>query len=215
MENENNGEQTPEINEQPEVKNKKIKLIIYVVVAVAACFGLWFLANSIFVANSNNKELPEELADLDLPSPKKFEKMSDDEKAEAELEMVKTFSVRSVIINEELKMENPEVVSSGKFTGAESYRGMGQAKILKSGNSYLLRFEKFEVTAGPALHVLLSSSENPTDDKSLGEYVDLGELKGTMGNQNYVIDGIDTSKYKSVVIYSNPFNIVFSVANLK
>lgn len=214
MENENNSEKSIGIKERLKIDNKKIRLIIYIVGAVIVCLGVWFLVSSI--SNNSNKKLPEEIADLDLPTPKEFERMSDDEKNEAKAEITETFSVRSVIINEELKIENPEVISSGEFTSADSaYRGIGQAKILKGGNSYLLRFERFEVTPGPALHVLLSSSENPTNGESLGEYVDLGELKGTMGNQNYVIDGIDISKYKSVVIYSEPFSIVFSAANLK
>ena len=47
-------------------------------------------------------------------------------------------------------------------------------------------------------------------------YVDLGELKGNRGNQNYPIPaGVDIGIQQSVVIYCVPFSVVFSVAMLQ
>jgi hypothetical protein len=47
------------------------------------------------------------------------------------------------------------------------------------------------------------------------DQVELGQLKGNVGNQNYEIPAeIDLSLYQSVVIYCLPFQVVFSTATL-
>jgi len=44
--------------------------------------------------------------------------------------------------------------------------------------------------------------------------IDLGKLKGSKGNQNYAIGGIDTDIYNTVVIYCQPFHVDFASAKL-
>ena len=89
----------------------------------------------------------------------------------------------------------------------------GTAAIYQlSDGSRVLRLENFKSTNGPELHVLLTTGTEATD---VGDYVDLGILKGNVGNQNYVIsDDVDLSLIKAVVIWCRPFKVVFSVANL-
>jgi hypothetical protein len=78
-----------------------------------------------------------------------------------------------------------------------------------------LRFEDFSVTNGPDLHVLLAVDPAPASREDLGDYVDLGSLKGNLGSQNYEIPpGTDLSQFKSVVIYCVPFHVVFATATL-
>jgi hypothetical protein len=78
-----------------------------------------------------------------------------------------------------------------------------------------LRLEDFSVTNGPDLHVLLAENPSPPDHDSLGMYLDLGSLKGNLGDQNYDIPaGTDINQFKSVVIYCLPFHVVFSTADL-
>ena len=49
----------------------------------------------------------------------------------------------------------------------------------------------------------------------LGDYLDLGSLKGNIGDQNYAIPArIDLSEYGSVVIYCVPFRAIFAIAPL-
>ena len=49
----------------------------------------------------------------------------------------------------------------------------------------------------------------------MGNYIDVGALKGNIGNQNYEIaDGTDIAAFNSVVIYCVPFHVVFSTATL-
>lgn len=111
----------------------------------------------------------------------------------------------------------PVVIAMGQFAGTDSvHQGMGQATIyqLPEGNN-VLRFEDFDVTNGPDLHVILSNHPNPLNSNDVGDYLDLGSLKGNLGNQNYDIPaGVDLSQYQSVVIYCVPFHVVFALAPL-
>ena len=107
----------------------------------------------------------------------------------------------------------------GEFMDQDSiHRGSGTAIIYRGPDgSLLLRLENFSVTNGPDLHVYLSPHHNPDRGGQVRAtgYVDLGELKGNRGNQNYPIPaGVDVGIQQSVVIYCVPFSVVFSVAML-
>ena len=117
------------------------------------------------------------------------------------------------------QMGEPTQVASGSFKDADAFhQGSGQAVIYSApGGGHLLRLEDLDVTNGPALHVILSTHEDPTrgDEVKLPGYADLGPLKGNRGNQNYTIPAdVDVSAIRSVVIYCKPFSVVFSVATL-
>ena len=108
-------------------------------------------------------------------------------------------------------------VKSGSFRDADSFhKGSGTATIYRSADGKsVLRFEDFRVTNGPDLRVLLAPASNPQGRDDIEGYIELGKLKGNLGNQNYFLpDGEDGSGYGSVVIYCYPFKVVFSVATL-
>jgi hypothetical protein len=108
-------------------------------------------------------------------------------------------------------------VVSGQFRDADDlHRGSGSATIYElEDGSRVLRFENFDVTNGPDLHVYLVPAGNAGDEVSIDGYVDLGELKGNIGDQNYEIPPeVDIPEFKSVVIWCEPFAVVFSVAPL-
>jgi len=112
------------------------------------------------------------------------------------------------------------VLSKGTFQGADRFhQGSGEATIYRAPDgSHLLRLENFQVTNGPELHVILSPNPAPEsrDDVHQPGYLDLGSLKGNVGNQNYEIPAdVDVSSLSSVVIYCSPFHVVFSIAPLK
>ncbi len=120
-------------------------------------------------------------------------------------------------VEEPMPEENPQAITSGEFTDYDDFhRGRGTATVyLLSDETRVLRLEDFEVTNGPALHVLLVPHENPGSREDLDGYVDLGPLKGNLGDQNYEIpDDVDTSEYGSIVIYCVPFHVIFSTATL-
>ena len=111
-------------------------------------------------------------------------------------------------------------LKSGSFRDADPFhKGRGEATVYRGPDgSLLLRLENFRVTNGPDLHVILSPHADPKrpSDVKQGGYMDLGKLKGNIGNQNYFIpDDVDIAALRSVVIYCKPFHIVFSVAPLQ
>ena len=113
-----------------------------------------------------------------------------------------------------------QAVAMGSFKDADAFhRGSGTATIYRTPDgSEVLRLEDLNVTNGPALHVVLSTHPDPERSEQVKQegYVDLGDLKGNRGNQNYPIPaGVDTSIHKSVVVYCYPFAVVFSVATLE
>ncbi len=116
--------------------------------------------------------------------------------------------------------ESPTVVASGRFIDADAaHKGEGQAMLytLPDG-SHVVRFENFRVTNGPDLYVYLAKHPSPTsaDDVSDSGYVNLGKLKGNVGNQNYTIPaGTDVSEFGSVVIWCQLFGVLFSPAALE
>lgn len=120
-------------------------------------------------------------------------------------------------VNEDLPpmMSKPEaaMLAEGFFGEIDLiHKGSGRALLLKSGEKTILRFEDFAVTNGPDLYVYLAKGEQPTGDlKSLQDYLDLGRLKGNMGNQNYEIAG-SADGYNTVVIWCKKFGVLFTYA---
>jgi hypothetical protein len=96
--------------------------------------------------------------------------------------------------------------------------GKGQALVYQlADGSHILRLQDFEVDNGPELHVYLV----PIDPipGSIGVEipgsVDLGALKGNLGDQNYELPAdLDLSQFKSVVIWCQPFRVPFIAAPL-
>jgi hypothetical protein len=113
----------------------------------------------------------------------------------------------------------PVVLAQGTFVGADDFhQGSGSAAIYElPDGSRVLRFDGFEVTNGPDLHVILVKNPAPASRADVGtDYVDLGSLKGNIGSQNYEIPAeVDLSLYQSVVIYCVPFHVVFATASLQ
>ena len=114
----------------------------------------------------------------------------------------------------------PVKLKTGNFRDQDSFhKGSGQATIYRGPDgSHLLRLEEFKTTNGPDLHVILTPHQDPNrqNDVKTPGYVDLGKLKGNIGNQNYPIpDDIDVTAQYNVVIYCKPFHVIFSVAQLQ
>ena len=131
---------------------------------------------------------------------------------------------RPDIVIEQTEISMDEVLAgnqilSGSFIEIDRvHKGSGQATIYRGPDgSYLLRIEDLKVTNGPDLHIFLSPHPNPTKLDELLTFgaVDLGKLKGNIGNQNYVIpEDVDVNIQMTVVIYCVPFHVFFSIASL-
>jgi hypothetical protein len=105
---------------------------------------------------------------------------------------------------------------SGTFID-RSHPARGVAIVLSDGSGRrVLRLEDFETDNGPDLNVYLSTA--PADAPA-GEFdddfVDLGDLKGNIGNQNYDIPiGVDLDVHSTVVIWCVRFDVAFGAAGL-
>jgi hypothetical protein len=109
----------------------------------------------------------------------------------------------------------PRAVSSGSFRGL-AHSGSGSAAIIEIQGRRVLRLEDLNVENGPDLFVYLSTTPADSEEGAFpGTFVNLGKLKGNIGDQNYEIPaGADLSRYRSVVIYCKRFTTPFAAAAL-
>lgn len=100
--------------------------------------------------------------------------------------------------------------TQGMFTGVGQEKVSGSAKIYLQKDRYYLALENFSTTNGPDLKVYLSQQEKPVD------FIKLGDLKSTNGNQVYDITGMpDLTKYKYALIHCEKYNHLYGRAELK
>lgn len=115
----------------------------------------------------------------------------------------------------------PPATLTGEFRDADAFhKGSGTAAVYDLGpdGGNVLRLEDFRVTNGPDLRVLLANAPSPESHSDLDDagYFELGKLKGNVGSQNYDIPpDVSLADVHSVVIYCNPFRVLFSVATLE
>ncbi|HEV3473796.1 MAG TPA: DM13 domain-containing protein [Actinomycetota bacterium] len=110
------------------------------------------------------------------------------------------------------------VEARGEFISLE-HDSRGRALVLETRDGRrFLRFEEFETSNGPDLLVYLSSKTPAGSDDWYGydqDFVDLGPLKGNLGDQNYEIpDGVDLSRYSTAVVWCRRFEVGFAAATL-
>jgi hypothetical protein len=114
------------------------------------------------------------------------------------------------------EMPQIQVEASGEFI-SRSHPTQGRVEVLGDGTGQrFLRFEDFRTDNGPDLNVYLSAAP---PDAPVGQftdvYVDLGDLKGNVGSQNYEIPrDLDLDVYSTVVIWCVRFSVVFGAAEL-
>ena len=100
-------------------------------------------------------------------------------------------------------------LSTGNFTPSGNFSKVsGVSRILSVGDNQFLRFEHFNITNGPELHVYFTNKGDLANSK------DLGMLKGNIGPQNYFL-GNAANQYDTVVIASKPFKMVYAKAMLE
>ncbi|WP_089404409.1 DM13 domain-containing protein [Geodermatophilus saharensis] len=111
---------------------------------------------------------------------------------------------------------DPVDLATGTFVSLE-HETIGTARVVRlPDGSTVVRLEGFETTNGPALFVYLSQNAATGEEAGFDdEFVDLGPLKGNVGDQNYVVpEGFDATGYVSVVIWCDRFDAAFGAADL-
>jgi len=117
-----------------------------------------------------------------------------------------------------LMAQSGNIVATGTFHGA-AHSTSGRATVYADNGATTLRLTHFKTSNGPNLHVLLIAATDAQDNddflKKGIERIDLGELKGNEGDQNYTVPaGTDFDKYKAVSIFCERFNVNFGAAPL-
>lgn len=101
-------------------------------------------------------------------------------------------------------------IDSGYFSNGPYGMVTGTAKIYKTGNSYEIALETFSSSNGPDLKVYLSKEKQPLN------FINVGSLKSTAGNQLYAIPAtVNVKDYKFVLIHCQQYNHLFGFAQLK
>ena len=114
----------------------------------------------------------------------------------------------------------PVVLASGEFISHE-HETTGSVSILElADGTRVLRIEGLQTSDGPDLKVWLS--DQPVIDGvdgwgvfDDGAYASLGDLKGNIGDQNYLIPAdVDLDDYTAVSIWCERFAVSFGAAEL-
>lgn len=124
------------------------------------------------------------------------------------------FSKQNSTVSENMStaMKNNTKPLMGNFVGSgdgfHKVEGLAKVLTLADGKTFL-RLENLKATNGPDLYVYLSTG------KGVSDIVNLGRLKGNIGNQNYEIPtGTDLTKYNTVLIWCKAFSTLFGSAKL-
>lgn len=199
-----------------------------IIAAIVIPIGIYTLS-PLFINTEINEPLPSLSSESSIGF-EKFMAMTEEEKINAAKNMtveekdmiMRTAAEQDTIINETMtstmdssknteQNENKNILV-GDFMGVNDgiHNAEGKAKILTlSDGSQIIRLEDFRSTNGPDVHLYLSTNKQASD------FIDLGRLKANIGNQNYQIPvNTDYNKYKYVLIWCQPFSVLFGSAQL-
>jgi len=95
----------------------------------------------------------------------------------------------------------------------------GTATIYQLGDgTRVLRFTTFNTSNGPDVHVYMVAADDAKDIATVEKagFVDLGVIKGNIGDQNYTLaSDLDLTKYRAVSIWCKRFSVNFGAAALR
>ena len=204
-----------------------LKAVTIAVIIGTAVIGIYYLAGPLFYDRVVNEPLPAALSDLqkDLTYDKFVNMVDEQRKALVEkmspgtIDLIMAEAKKfTTTVSEDMQemiakvapnsQETPKFSKLGMFQGLKGHEAKGKAEVISVGDISFLRFEDFEVTNGPDLHVYM------TKNGDVDSGIDLGNLKGSKGNQNYALGEINAEVYNTVVIYCQPFHVYFASAKL-
>ena len=199
-------------------------ILIAIIVGVIAVGG--FLASPLFYETEVDEPLPVVLNNIEEGlTLEKFSEMEEGQRqilVEQMPQKVKDMIMEEsatlpTTVSEEMdgmmdkdsSKENSVVITkTGEFEGLAGHKAEGISKIIQANDMTFLRFENFEVTNGPDLRVYITAGGD------VHQGIQLEKLKGSRGDQNYLLENIDLGVYDTVVIYCQPFGVYFGQASL-
>jgi hypothetical protein len=130
------------------------------------------------------------------------------------------FQPQDLFINHTVDQARPAravVVRQGSFHSGE-HATTGVAQLLGiPGGLTSLRLAPFRTSNGPAVHVWLSAAAPGAANGTVADsvHLDLGDLKGNIGAQNYPVPrAANLGRYRTVVIWCERFTVTFGYASL-
>jgi hypothetical protein len=133
------------------------------------------------------------------------------------------FEPQKLFLDDEVKEPLPAMTGAdtrelarGEFRGLE-HSASGRALLIEVGGERYLRFEDLDTSNGPDLRVYLSTARSGSEEDTFDDdYVELGDLKGNVGDQNYEIpESTDLSRFRSAVVWCKRFSAGFAVAPIE
>jgi len=113
---------------------------------------------------------------------------------------------------------SPQPLESGTFYSI-LHPTAGTATIYQMGDGgRVLRLTSFSTSNGPDVHVYMVAADDAKDAAAVEKagFVDLGVIKGNIGDQNYTLaTDLDLAKYRAVSIWCKRFSVNFGAAALR
>ncbi len=111
----------------------------------------------------------------------------------------------------------PTLVAGGTFH-SNAHETTGEAGVYQlSDGRLVLRLKDFATSNGPDVQVYLVAADDVNDNETVSRagFINLGALKGNIGDQNYDIPaGTDLTRYRAVTIWCRRFSVNFGTAPL-
>jgi Electron transfer DM13 len=116
-----------------------------------------------------------------------------------------------------LGVSSAQPLESGRFYSI-LHPTEGTATIYQMGDgTRVLRLTSFSTSNGPDVHVYMVAADDAKDVATVQRagFIDLGVLKGNIGDQNYKLgNDLDLAKYRAVSIWCKRFSVNFGAAAL-
>ena len=206
--------------------NKKAIIVVIIIAAIAIPVGI-YTVSPLFTNTIVNEPLPTSSI-TDLQKFQEFMSMNNEEERVEKGQQMSTEEKNAILrgasqtngstVNQNMTEAAATTLGQaslliGNFIGVDDgiHNAEGLAKVIPIDDaSMILRLEDFKATNGPDLYVYLST------DNSASDFVNLGRLRGNIGNQNYDIpEGTDLSRYDTVLVWCKAFSVLFGSAELK
>jgi len=198
----------------------KTKIVISIIIAAVVIPLAIYTISPLFLSNVVNEPDPT----LAISEFQNYMNLSEEERIEVAKNMTREKAMligimaakQNTTVDENVTFpvieQTPNNTLTGTFIGiGDGFHNVeGAAKVIPvESGAQILRLENFKATNGPDLYVYLSK------DKSASDFINVGRLKGNVGNQNYEIPiGSDLSKYNTVLIWCRAFSFLFGSAQI-
>lgn len=189
-------------------------IITVALVAVGAI--AWYLISPLFITVSVDDAIP--VAITNSPSPaieseievlSGVERLSVSQRADMDAAMAEANKSPMSPMAEEQPTAVEAPATSYPVVDTAGHPADGTVRVIETAEGTVIRFEDFSTINGPQLHLYLAK------DLAATEYLDLGPIRGTEGNINYLVpNDVDLSEYRYVMHWCVPFDILFNYVDL-